>query len=95
MGKKLGALIREQRKKANLKVYELADKVSVTPEFITEIEKGDRYPSSKVLERICKVLGSNIRPVFYDERYPEVVAVLLKTKGLLQKIKAANSGRLR
>jgi len=73
---KLGSSIRERRKKSELKVYQLADRVGVTPEFITEVELGYKYPSMKVLGKICKVLGFNFRPTYLRERHPELMASL-------------------
>jgi Helix-turn-helix. len=76
---KLGTSIREHRKKTKLKVYQLAKKVGVSPEFITEVELGYKYPSAKVLEKICKVLVYDFRPTYMKERHPDLV-LLLKDK---------------
>jgi len=73
---KLGVSIREQRKKKGLKVYQLADKVGVTPEFITAVERGYKYPSVKVLMKICKVLGFNFGLIYLKEKHPDIMALL-------------------
>jgi len=71
---KLGTAIREHRKRSGLKVYQLADKAGVSPEFITGVERGYKYPSIKVLEKICRELGFNFRPIYLKERHPDIVA---------------------
>ena len=71
--------IREHRKKKGLKVYQLAGKVGVTPEFITEVERGYKYPSPKVLTKICKILQFNFGPVYLKERHPDIMQ-FLKTR---------------
>lgn len=73
---KLGVSIRRQRKEKALKVYQLADKVGVTPEFITGVERGYKYPSIKVLGKICKVLGFDFRLIYLKDKHPDIMALL-------------------
>ena len=73
---KLGMSIREHRKEKGLKVYQLANKVEVSPEFITAVERGYKYPSVKVLMKICKVLGFNFGLIYLKEKHPDIIALL-------------------
>ena len=74
----LGVSIKKGRKKKDWKVYQLADRVGVSPEFITGVERGYKYPSEKLLEKMCKALGVDLKPFYYNERYPEFVAYIRK-----------------
>ncbi|MCX5693689.1 MAG: helix-turn-helix transcriptional regulator [Candidatus Omnitrophica bacterium] len=72
----LAEQIRKYRRANGKKVYDLAKKARVTPEFITEIEKGRSYPSPKVLERICLDLKYDFRPIYFKERHPDMYALM-------------------
>jgi transcriptional regulator with XRE-family HTH domain len=54
--KSLGEFIRELRDKADLSLRELANKVDISPPFLSDIELGRRYPSDETLQKISKVL---------------------------------------
>jgi transcriptional regulator with XRE-family HTH domain len=53
----LGKILRQQRQAANLTLYDLSAASGVSPSHLGRIEKGDRYPSAGVLQRIAKPLG--------------------------------------
>lgn len=76
--KNFGRLLRELRKRRGLKIYELAQKVDVQPEFITQVEKGRKLPSEKVLVKIAKVLDVDVKPYYYIEKHPALVEYLDK-----------------
>ena len=84
---KLGSEIRKYRKATGDRVYQLADKVGVTPEFITQIELGSKYPTIKVLRKISKALGKNLLPLYLKERHPDLVDALKDFKNFLQEMK--------
>ena len=73
---KLGTSIRVNRKKKGLKVYQLADKVGVSSEFITAVERGYKYPSIKVLMKIRRVLGFDFGLIYLKEKHPDILALL-------------------
>ena len=56
--KKLGAAIRDARETRKLSLRDLAPLAKVTPNTVSEIERG-REPSLSVLSRICDVLDLN------------------------------------
>lgn len=89
--RKLGSVIRKYRKDLGLKVYQLAEKTGVSPEFITQVELGSKYPTIKITRKISKVLGENLLPLYLKERHPDLVAALREVKGLMEEIKAAKT----
>ena len=68
-------IIREEREKLGLKVYELAKMVGVDPVYVTRIEKHNRLPSIFVYLNIEKTLKlpHSLRAQYYKEKNPEVV----------------------
>ncbi len=57
--KRFGQIIREARQAKGLKVYELAERISVNPVYITQIEKHNKLPSPAVIRSIVYILGDN------------------------------------
>jgi len=39
----------------DLKLYEMADKLDISPSYLSEIEKGKKEPSLKLIEKYAKV----------------------------------------
>lgn len=85
MEKKLGLIIKAQRVANDLKVYELASKAGVTPEFITMIEKGNRLPGAAVVKKLSEVLNIDLRPAYLKQRHPDIVKYLGNTKDSIGK----------
>jgi len=52
----LGAFIREQRKRANLSLRQLAELTSLSNPYLSQIERGMRKPSAEILQQIAKAL---------------------------------------
>jgi transcriptional regulator with XRE-family HTH domain len=55
--KSLGEIIRRQRVTIPLTLHELATMSGVSPSYLGRIERGERYPSARILRRIAKPLG--------------------------------------
>jgi len=53
----LGEMIRRQRVTIPLTLQELATMSGVSPSHLGRIERGERYPSARVLRKIAKPLG--------------------------------------
>ncbi len=53
----LGEMLRLQRLTMKLTLQQLAAKASVSPSHLGRIEKGTRFPSARVLQRIAGPLG--------------------------------------
>jgi transcriptional regulator with XRE-family HTH domain len=60
----LGKIIKQQRQSANLTLYELSAASGVSPSHLGRIEKGDRFPSAGVLQRIARPLGFGEGEIF-------------------------------
>jgi transcriptional regulator with XRE-family HTH domain len=56
-GNHLGEIIRRQRVFKPLTQHELAAMSGVSPSHLGRIERGERFPSARVLRRIAKPLG--------------------------------------
>ena len=66
MAKKVGIIIRELRLKAALTQEQFAERVGISWPYIGQIERGDRAPSIKTLEKIAK--GLDVTPdIFFNE----------------------------
>lgn len=66
--KKLGARIREERKKAKLTQEEFAKRVDLSVDFIGYIERGKQAPYIKTLERIAKSLNVEVYELFIFQK---------------------------
>ena len=66
MNKKFGELVKEYRGKKTLK--ELGDEIGITPAYLSDIEKGNRFPSKDKLDKLIKVfdLKDKKKDIFYD-----------------------------
>jgi len=53
----LGEVIRQQRLMMSLTLQELAAKSGVSSSHLGRIERGERYPSPRTLQKIAKPLG--------------------------------------
>ena len=53
----LGAFIREQRKRANLSLRQLAEMTSLSNPYLSQIERGLHQPSVRVLKAISDALN--------------------------------------
>ncbi len=53
----LGEIIRQQRVTMPLTLQELSDQACVSPSHLGRIERGERFPSARILRKIAKPLG--------------------------------------
>lgn len=63
----IGNRIQEIRKASNMTAKELAQRVEVSPSFISAVENNDSKLSLKTLTRICTALGVNLAEFFNEE----------------------------
>ena len=56
-GKNLGRILKQQRVMIPLTLRKLADISGVSPSHLGRIERGERFPSASVLQKIAKPLG--------------------------------------
>jgi transcriptional regulator with XRE-family HTH domain len=62
--KNLGKILKQQRHAVNLTLHELSAASGVSPSHLGRIEKGERFPSADILQRIAKPLGFSEEEVF-------------------------------
>ena len=53
----LGRLIKEQRIMSGLTLRQLTEKSGVSPSHLGRIERGERFPSARILKKIAQPLG--------------------------------------
>ena len=63
-GLDVGAYIREQRRKAHLSLRNLADRAGVSNPYLSQIERGMRQPSAKILKGIATALQVSAETLF-------------------------------
>ena len=67
--KTLGQKIRELRGDLKLSLRELAEKVKITPPFLSDIELGRRNPSEETLRALATALNTTYEDLLsYDQR---------------------------
>lgn len=59
--------MKSARAAMDLSQQELAEKVGVTRQTISAIEKGDYNPTVNLCISICKVLGKTLDELFWEE----------------------------
>jgi len=60
----LGEVIRQQRVMMSLTLQELSAKAGVSASHLGRIERGERFPSARILRRIAKPLGFGENELF-------------------------------
>jgi transcriptional regulator with XRE-family HTH domain len=60
----LGKVVRQERQARHLTIKELGDKAGLSEIYVGEIERGQKYPSAKVLESLAKALEIEIAEFF-------------------------------
>jgi transcriptional regulator with XRE-family HTH domain len=62
--KNLGKLLRQQRQSTKITLHELSAASGVSPSHLGRIEKGERFPSAAILQRIAPHLGLTEGEIF-------------------------------
>lgn len=60
----VGSYIRDQRRKAQLSLRKLAERAGVSNPYLSQIERGLRQPSAKVLKGIATALQVSAETIF-------------------------------
>jgi transcriptional regulator with XRE-family HTH domain len=60
----VGAYIREQRRRARLSLRKLAERAGVSNPYLSQIERGVRQPSAKILKGIATALQVSSETLF-------------------------------
>jgi transcriptional regulator with XRE-family HTH domain len=56
----MGAVIRRERRERHLTLKDLAERAGLSVVYLGEIERGKKYPSALVLERLAKALDLDV-----------------------------------
>lgn len=64
LGKVLGATIKQQRVMIPLTLWELDELSGVSMSHLARIERGERFPSARILRKIAKPLGFDENELF-------------------------------
>lgn len=64
----LGSVIKSARKRSNLTIEELADRVKISERYLYRIENEGKKPSYDVLYAIIRTLAISPDLIFYPER---------------------------
>src|SRR5438067_1260432 len=60
----IGRVIRRERQDRQLTIRELGDKAGLSEIYLGEIERGQKYPSAKVLESLAEALDLDVADLF-------------------------------
>jgi transcriptional regulator with XRE-family HTH domain len=84
----LGRLLKQQRINVSLTLKELAAKSGVSPSHLGRIERGERFPSARILRKIAKYLS-------FDENELFTLAGFLtpQTSGIAEENEALETSR--
>ena len=74
-GKYLGPRIKEYRTKRGMSVIKLANEVGILPNYISQLENGDKIPSLDTFLRIANVLNVTADELLCDYLTAEVSVV--------------------
>jgi transcriptional regulator with XRE-family HTH domain len=88
----VGQVIRRERKERHLTLKELADRAGLSEVYLGEVERGKKYPSSTVLERLALSLDiplPELLEMVADELRGPQEAPLVSAIGFLQPEEAA------
>ena len=79
----MGRVVRRERQERRLTIKELGEKAGLSEIYVGEIERGQKYPSSRVLESLAAALGLDIADLLEMvaeeirfEREPEKLTVI-------------------
>ncbi len=81
----VGKRMTELRNRAKMSGNLLASKSGVSQSGINRIERGEQFPTTETLERICTALGVSLAEFFAadaDEMPPDLLRLLQSAKGL-------------
>lgn len=67
----LGKAIRIYRIRAGMNQKELAEKLGISTNYLGMIERGDRNPSQKILEKIASTLEISISDIYIEARFSQ------------------------
>jgi transcriptional regulator with XRE-family HTH domain len=76
----VGTIIKAERDKAGWTQTELARRAGITPSALSQIESGDRYPSTVVLSKLSKALSVSMDFLLGEKKENDLHAILQNDK---------------
>ena len=74
IGTGLGKILKARRRSLSISLGELSKKSGVSPSHIVRIERGERFPSARVLRRLAGPLGFSEEDLFKTAGFLSVVS---------------------
>ena len=74
---KIGAVIKDFRKRNGYTQEQLAELIEITPGFLGQVERDETYPSIENLNRIIHILNIDANYIFYKQEIPDSDSELL------------------
>lgn len=65
----IGKIIKHQRVTTPLTLHKLSELSGVSPSYLGRIERGQRFPSARILQKIAKHIGFNEDELFAQAGY--------------------------
>lgn len=83
-----GAVLREQRQRNGQRLVDAADRAGVSPQYLSEVERGVKDPSSEVLEAAAAAVGLDLEALLLEvvqrRRRTTTSPLVLRTIGSVQ-----------
>ena len=90
----LGATLREYRSQSGFSLRELASIASVSPGYLSEIERGRKEVSSELLASVCHGMGISVASVIVEAASMMALDAAAAELAASMAIKHANAGAL-
>ena len=74
---KIGAIIKDFRKRNGYTQEQLAELIEVTPGFLGQVERDETYPNIENLNRIINILNIDANYIFYKHKIPDSESELI------------------
>ena len=74
---KIGAVIKDFRKRNGYTQEQLAELIEITPGFLGQVERDETYPNIENLTRIIHILNIDANYIFYKQEIPDSDSELL------------------
>ena len=68
----MGEVVRAERRRQHLTLKDLAERAAISGPYLGEVERGKKYPSALVLERLAQALETDVAAIL------ELAAVVLR-----------------
>ena len=85
----LGKKIKEIRRRKKLSQYNLAERVNVSPPYISRIECGKNRISLELLVKVCEALETSIAEILMGNYFDEYSYITKESTGLEKRLMVA------